>query len=771
MLHSRLLKNRTLYVKLLFAMTALILVTVILISSVTYSISANNNIQNSISYNRSIVMQQRELISKELTAIKNLAANMTITQSYLYSKIDADISVASLIDLSRFLEEQQKMSPYIESVYIYYEELQLVLTSMTDLKTSPIGSFADRSWLPALNEETGSRTVWIPNRSNVLASNRKTVTLLQKMPFIGDVNGAIIINLNQDRLFGDYLSHYHNKMGSMVVLGPNNDLLYAEKDEAAAIAVTQLNNAALSENSFIDDQKNIITYTTLDLTGWKFIHVTPQFLLLQNMARIKTIVLAVSVFYVSAAILLSFYISRRLYNPLKTVMSYIGDWTEKRGQPGISDEASYIRHQFELMTRSQERLLREKLRMEALFDRNRKALKDKYLNDLIKGKLFHRHPGHSDDALELLDLRLDFERYALLTIEFEDTGMHRAALEKLNIHLLQLGLTEEMSNYVTGEIFVNEDDRIVLIQSVCSDNEEELHELAKKLKQHIHAESGILVTIGISGIHSDIEFVAKAYTETIDALNHKMYIGKGEILSYPSVGQWRQYGTTYYYPYDLEKKLLQALLQVHHEEAVRFIRRVTQTIIEKKLDKPNIQQLYFQLSGEILKSFVHAGGEIAEVFGDKPEYLQRLSQAQTLHDMEQCILSMCGRIIEFHQEKKMKINDETLKLAMEFMNNNYNNNISVETVAEHVHLSASYLSRIFKDKTGTTVNDYLINLRIGKAIEMLHQTKLSIEEICRQVGYANVSYFNKLFKARIGQTPGHFRRRRAAVANRAGGEA
>jgi len=128
------IRNRSLFVKLLLSMTAIVVITVLLISSVTYTISADTSIQNSIDYNQSILEQQRELIHKEMNAIQNIASSMIMTQSYLYHTINGKLSVGSLIDLSRYLDEQQKLSPYIDSIYLAYGKLDLVLTSRSDTK-------------------------------------------------------------------------------------------------------------------------------------------------------------------------------------------------------------------------------------------------------------------------------------------------------------------------------------------------------------------------------------------------------------------------------------------------------------------------------------------------------------------------------------------------------------------------------------------------------------------------------------------------------------
>lgn len=113
------------FVKLLLSFTAIAVITVILISTITYSISADNNIQNAIAYNESILTQQQELIHKELTAIKYAATGMITTQSYLYHTNGSKLSVSSLIDLTGFVEEQKKVSPYIDSIYLYYAPLSL----------------------------------------------------------------------------------------------------------------------------------------------------------------------------------------------------------------------------------------------------------------------------------------------------------------------------------------------------------------------------------------------------------------------------------------------------------------------------------------------------------------------------------------------------------------------------------------------------------------------------------------------------------------------
>ena len=82
--------------------------------------------------------------------------------------------------------------------------------------------------------------------------------------------------------------------------------------------------------------------------------------------------------------------------------------------------------------------------------------------------------------------------------------------------------------------------------------------------------------------------------------------------------------------------------------------------------------------------------------------------------------------------------------------------ISLDYCADHVNLSPSLLSKVFKDIVGLNFIDYLTNIRLSKAKELLVHTDMKINEIAETIGYKN-SYFNRLFKKHEGYTPGQYR--------------
>ena len=80
-----------------------------------------------------------------------------------------------------------------------------------------------------------------------------------------------------------------------------------------------------------------------------------------------------------------------------------------------------------------------------------------------------------------------------------------------------------------------------------------------------------------------------------------------------------------------------------------------------------------------------------------------------------------------------------------------------EDVANHFHMNADYLNRIFKKDLGLTINEYLVQERIKIAKELLINTNMTISDIANFIGYSNFSYFSKMFKESTGLSPLKFR--------------
>ena len=104
-----------------------------------------------------------------------------------------------------------------------------------------------------------------------------------------------------------------------------------------------------------------------------------------------------------------------------------------------------------------------------------------------------------------------------------------------------------------------------------------------------------------------------------------------------------------------------------------------------------------------------------------------------------------------------KLRDFYIHEALEYISHNFQNDISVEQIADMCGLNRSYFGKIFKEAVGETPQEFLLKYRMTKAAELLKLTQLSVGEISSAVGYENQLHFSRAFKSVYGASPKNWR--------------
>lgn len=111
----------------------------------------------------------------------------------------------------------------------------------------------------------------------------------------------------------------------------------------------------------------------------------------------------------------------------------------------------------------------------------------------------------------------------------------------------------------------------------------------------------------------------------------------------------------------------------------------------------------------------------------------------------------------FSLATQQEVPNPSLRRVIAFIDQNYMQRLTLDLVASHVYLHKTYICQLFTKHLQISFVTYLENVRINKAKELLHTTNMSIREIADAAGYANASYFSKVFKKRVGLTPQQYR--------------
>lgn len=133
-------------------------------------------------------------------------------------------------------------------------------------------------------------------------------------------------------------------------------------------------------------------------------------------------------------------------------------------------------------------------------------------------------------------------------------------------------------------------------------------------------------------------------------------------------------------------------------------------------------------------------------------------------NIKNCLQELIIFLIRYKQHKNSEhiqnidMADTLMQKAARYIRNNYMEELSLETVAAHFNISPTYFSRKFKSSTGFGYKEYLINVRIQEASNMLIETNESINEIALKCGFNDSDYFGNAFKRTKGISPLKYRK-------------
>ncbi|MGG1519168.1 response regulator [Paenibacillus oryzisoli] len=126
---------------------------------------------------------------------------------------------------------------------------------------------------------------------------------------------------------------------------------------------------------------------------------------------------------------------------------------------------------------------------------------------------------------------------------------------------------------------------------------------------------------------------------------------------------------------------------------------------------------------------------------DVPTEVQRMRQASTT------------QVYEHHASGS----DRSVEVALQYIRTHYHDDLSLEKVASIVYLNPVYFSQLFKQKTGHGFKEFVINLRLEQAKQLLLNPKLKLADVAERIGYQDMRHFSQVFRKKFGFTPSEFR--------------
>lgn len=140
------------------------------------------------------------------------------------------------------------------------------------------------------------------------------------------------------------------------------------------------------------------------------------------------------------------------------------------------------------------------------------------------------------------------------------------------------------------------------------------------------------------------------------------------------------------------------------------------------------------------------------------EFHRRCMLSHSVQQLLQCLQNLAEQELSHADASESLEKRRPVQMAKRYLDQHYAESVSLEQVASTIGFNPSYFSVLFKKECGVGFQDYLTEIRIKKAKEILRKSDLSIAEICGQIGYKDLRHFAKTFKKATGLSPGGYRK-------------
>lgn len=277
---------------------------------------------------------------------------------------------------------------------------------------------------------------------------------------------------------------------------------------------------------------------------------------------------------------------------------------------------------------------------------------------------------------------------------------------------------------------------------------EKSRNMVRRLEKDIDAK----FKVGIGGA-KPMEEIQDSYKEAIRALAES----KGRVSHVEDLPLGCDYDGDY--PAETEKKLFQMVqkgdLDGARHQADIFFDWMVQNYPDCQADI-QVKVLEFVMWAE-KEAFLNGG--MTYGFRYRKDYLSQVTGCAGYEELRLWFLKKITEVCRNINSKQGEQTEGIVTKAKQYIDANYQKDITLDDVSKMVNISPYYFSKVFKEEVGENFIEYLTKVRIANAKEFLKNPVLSVKEVCAMAGYSDPNYFSRIFKKYEGFTPSEFRER------------
>lgn len=734
--------------QIFIALMLLLTMSVLIIGFTSYYLFSNT-------FSKQVLLsQERTLLQTERTTnsiIRNIEQTV-IAESInprMHDTIEnfIDSGYQNIDSVVTRLRDMRNTSRYIFSVYLYLETERKILTSSDGLWD--YDRFYDTSWHNQIPEARNSN--WLLTRT-VTDNTGQTLQILSHVVRLNrqpsNEDDYLIINISIDELVKTIVN-YQPIAGELNLLTNNDGMIIAS-------SIADWNGRPLQEILSEETKTDSLGYETViqsTYNGWYYINYIP-FDFVQNQVRNTamqtSLILAM---WLAAGVLIARMLTKRISNPYQAIVSDLqkDHQLDHDENTKPTSEADLLKT---VITRiqAQNQTMADKISKSALHEQEsiaRRLLLDSQSE--LNQQTIYLEQGNDllpDDNKMVILAAIDNAGEFFRNTPVQEQYLWRFCL----LNILEERL-RELGMFIYTQI---DQSRYAFIIATTQD-EQSVSDKCLQAHEDIRNHLPISVTMAISVSFDELTECSSAFKECLELLKHKMELGS-TVISEANVSRGNTGDSIDYMNLLKRDQLFQYLTQANMPE----IRALVDKLVKAYVTHPNqiSETIYLQIStilSDAISVSIENGWSLQDFIPENRNLYQELMEQETAEMMGEWIKDVLLKLSPSFREKKGTRNSTIIETILSYMGTHYSEDIRLDMMAEKVYLSPSYLSRLFKQETGSNFIETLTSIRIQAAHQLLADPNIRITTIAERCNLGSTNNFIRLFKKYEGMTPGQYR--------------
>jgi AraC-like DNA-binding protein len=757
------MKKQSFIIKQFLVVSVLIIVPIIIITFIfNYSIMQYSEAE--ISKSGMGKLDGAKSITGLLTqTVNNDAIRLSINQklSDLYGKDDIKTVLKSGDNLMFYhfqdmLLDIVRTSDAYSSVYLYLDNSNYMMTSNGVYEKD---DFQDKVWIDTYLQTRGSHNPisWTnPRASDTNGNNYVLSYIFPLTPYTTKLRGSISINVYESAL-SDLINSNNSDRGDFIsIIGSNGNVISSvdktliAKNISNVPYISKILKSDKTRGSFLDKingKKYLITYLKTDKIKWTYVGVFSLDSLTKKVTALREMTIYITTALLILFILLSFVISRKLYNPVKKLVQ---DIKQRRGVDIIGNG-----NEFTLLAQTFDSLIKQEDQLFSTIEKNKKNLRENYLLSLLRGK-----PSDRDEQIGLFPSN-NFICCVLYIDKYSDFVASFSYEQQYYLKTIILNLTETtLGESFTCSGIVLEGDKIVVVVNTSNGDFNYVLSVLRESFIMIQQEAAKVIettiTVCVGGMYDNILKIRTSYIEAQNLLKRRFILGYQSLIFMENNNS--PCCNKYFYPFNIERQILNNVDIGAKDTLLNSLGNFFDEVKQRDLSYDNIMLILNQLLGSTIKYLLELNISVSKIFGSDFNIYSELAENETLDQAGLFLSNIYLQIIEYCEKFKLEGDGRShINKIIDYIHKNYKKDIAINTLADHVGLSYSHVRKIFNDETGENIVNYINNMRIEEAQRLLSQTNMNINDIALSLGYNNKQSFTRFFKKYVGINPGEYR--------------